>query len=84
MICLWFPPALGSYAARSSLDVTVHVSVACVIPLLGISTHLETGTVTCTDIYIYIHTRTVQEHFPMETKKKSPLTGHWVISSGHV
>lgn len=34
-------PALSSYAARPSLDITVHVSVACVVPLLGICTQLE-------------------------------------------
>jgi len=34
-------PALSSYAARSSLDVTVHVSVACVVRLYGKGTHLK-------------------------------------------
>lgn len=34
-------PALGSYAARPSLDVTVHVSVTGVIPLLGIGADLK-------------------------------------------
>lgn len=37
-------PALGSYAAWPSLDFTVHVSVARLVPLLGICTHLKKGT----------------------------------------
>lgn len=34
-------PALGSDAAGSSLDVTVHVSVTRVIPLLGVGADLS-------------------------------------------
>lgn len=37
-------PSLGSYAARPPLDVTVHVSVACVVPSLWLRTHLEKDT----------------------------------------
>lgn len=37
--------ALSSYAARSSLDVTVHVSVACVVRLYGKGTHRPLGDV---------------------------------------
>ena len=41
----WSPPrlspALGSYAAGSAHDVTVHVAEASMVGLLGERTHLE-------------------------------------------
>lgn len=54
-------PALGSYAAGSSLDVTVHVSVTCVIPLLGEGADLRQArkrqaNLNCTYIHTYITT----------------------------
>lgn len=39
-LCKLFPPALGSYAAGSPLDLTVHVSVASVVPVLWICADL--------------------------------------------